>query len=96
MIQAKSSPPPHRPPADQQPRSALVRRPGEGVYSETMPADQDHDADVLQAALLGYRARRLSPITLLGDWLVRLIEWAGRIVFNWFTAVWPRRNGGAR
>lgn len=97
MIQPKSSQPPHRPPAEQHRRSALVRRPGEGVYSETMPADQDHDADVLQAALLGHhKPRRLSPISLLSDWLVRVIEWFGRICFNCLSAVMPRRDRGAQ
>jgi hypothetical protein len=62
---------------------AVVRKPAEGIYSETLPPHQGQDADRLQAALLARRhPRPLSLMPFLSDWYVRMVEWFGRLWFN--------------
>lgn len=54
---------------------AIVRRPEEGVYYETMPADLGRDGDLLQGILLASPRARPSLLRVLLAWYVAVTEW---------------------
>ncbi len=79
MSHPKASPFPNGVPP---PRDAVVRRSVDGVYRESMPAEPGRDAEMLQALLLTpYKPPHASTTAtaFMADWLVRLVEWFGRI-----------------
>ena len=66
---------------------SIVRKPAEGIFYEVMPANQGASADKLQACLLAdYRPRQVvRPLRYLTDFIVRWIDWLGRVCFNVMT-----------